>query len=104
MSVRAYLVRRLGLLVLVLVGISLVTFLLVRVVPVGPGGDLRRSARPCREQIAQARHILGLDRPLYVQYGIYVRDLVQRRLGHLDRARGAPCSATSCTSCPTPCS
>ena len=42
-------------------------------------------ARP--EQIAEARHILGLDRPLYVQYGIYVGDLVQGDWGTSLRTR-----------------
>jgi ABC-type dipeptide/oligopeptide/nickel transport system permease component len=78
--------RRLGLLVLVLVGISLITFLLVRVVPSDPAAAYAgQRARPA--QIEQARHILGLDRPLVVQYGIYVRDLVQGNLGTSIRTR-----------------
>ena len=76
MSVRAYLLRRLGLLVLVVVGISIVTFVLVRVVPSDPAA-MYAGPRARASEIARAREILGLDRPLYVQYGIYMRDLVQ---------------------------
>ncbi len=82
MSIRTYLVRRLALLVLVLVGISLITFLLVRVVPSDPAA-IYAGPRARAEQIAQARHILGLDRPLYAA----VRHLRARphagRLGHV---------------------
>ena len=38
-------------------------------------------------EIAHARHLLGLDRPLYVQYGIYVRDLVRGDWGTSIRTR-----------------
>lgn len=86
MSVRAYLVRRLGLLVLVVVGISIVTFLLVRVVPSDPAA-MYAGPRARASEIEHARRILGLDRPLYVQYGIYVRDLAQGDWGTAIRTR-----------------
>ena len=76
MSIRAYLVRRVGLLLLVLAGISIVTFVLVRVVPSDPAA-IYAGPRARAAEIASARHVLGLDRPLYVQYGIYVRNLVR---------------------------
>jgi peptide/nickel transport system permease protein len=85
-SVRAYLVRRLGLLVLVVVGISIVTFLLVRVVPSDPAA-MYAGPRARASEIEHARRILGLDRPLYVQYGIYVRDLAQGDWGTAIRTR-----------------
>jgi peptide/nickel transport system permease protein len=75
LTIRAYLVRRLALLVLVLLGVATITFLMVRVVPSDPAAVyVGSNARP--EQIAQARKDLGLDRPLIVQYGIYMRNLV----------------------------
>ena len=86
MSVRTYLVRRLGLLLLVLVGISIVTFVLVRVVPSDPAA-IYAGPRARAAEIAHARHLLGLDRPLYVQYGIYVRDLVRGDWGTSIRTR-----------------
>ncbi len=85
-SVRAYLVRRFALLLLVLFGVSVVTFLLVRVVPSDPAA-IYAGPRARAPQIAEARRILGLDKPLYVQYGIYVRDLVQGDWGESIRTR-----------------
>jgi len=72
--------------VFVLIGVTIVTFLLVRVVPSDPAAVYAGPrARP--EQIEEARRILGLDRPLYVQYGIYVADLVQGDWGTSLRTR-----------------
>jgi ABC-type dipeptide/oligopeptide/nickel transport system permease component len=86
LSVRTYLLRRLALMVFVLIGVTIVTFLLVRVVPSDPAAVYAGPrARP--EQIEEARRILGLDRPLYVQYGIYVADLVQGDWGTSLRTR-----------------
>jgi peptide/nickel transport system permease protein len=86
LSVSRYLLRRAALLVVVLFGITLITFLLVRVVPSDPAA-IYAGPRARAPQIAEARHILGLDRPLYVQYGIYLRDLVQGDWGTSLRTR-----------------
>ena len=67
--------RRLALAVLVLFGVATITFLMIRIVPSDPAAVyVGANARP--EQIAEARELLGLDRPLYVQYALYMRDLV----------------------------
>ena len=86
MSVRTYLLRRVALMAFVLLGVTVVTFLLVRVVP-SDAAAIYAGPRARPEQIEEARHILGLDRPLYVQYGIYVRDLVQGDWGTSLRTR-----------------
>jgi len=69
----SYIVRRMLLGVLILAGVSILTFLLARVVPSNPAA---RWVGPhaTAEQIAAARIELGLDRPLHVQYFTYVRD------------------------------
>ncbi|HOU13441.1 MAG TPA: ABC transporter permease [Anaerolineae bacterium] len=75
-----YIVRRLLLAIPVLFGILLVTFVLARLIP----GD------PCKailgEKATQAvceRFIRehGLDKPIYVQLGIYMRDVLQGNFG-----------------------
>jgi peptide/nickel transport system permease protein len=82
----AYLVRRLALAVLVLIGVATITFLIVRIVPSDPAAVyVGAQARP--EQIAEARQILGLDRPLYVQYAYYMRDLVSGDWGESLRTK-----------------
>jgi len=75
-----YVARRLALAVLVLFSVSVITFAIARIVPSDPAA-LWVGPRPTQEQIAQARHDLGLDRPLYVQYLRYVDDLVHGNLG-----------------------
>jgi len=75
-----YLVRRLGEAVLILVGISLVTFVLLYLVPADPARQIAgRSATA--ETVANIRAQLGLDQPFYVQYGRYLGNLMQGDLG-----------------------
>lgn len=86
MTIRAYLTRRLALAVLVLFGVATITFLMVRIVPSDPAAVyVGSNARP--DQIEQARKILGLDRPLYVQYGIYMKHLVTGDWGNSLRTK-----------------
>lgn len=86
MSIGAYLLRRLALLVLVLGGIVVVTFFMVRIVPSDPA-RLYVGGRAHADQLEQVRHKLGLDRSLAVQFGLYVRGLLSGDLGHSLRTR-----------------
>jgi ABC-type dipeptide/oligopeptide/nickel transport system permease component len=55
-------------------------FLLIHIVPGDPVEQmLGEGAAP--GQISQLRHSLGLDQPLYVQYGRYLKDIVRGDLG-----------------------
>lgn len=74
MSLRLYLVRRVGLLVFVLFGVSVLTFVMARVVPADPA-VLYAGAGARGPAIEQARKILRLDGPLYEQYLGYVSGL-----------------------------
>ena len=75
MTIRAYVVRRLALAIFVLLGIASITFVMARIVPSNVAQTyVGANARP--EQIAQATKILGLDKPLYEQYAIYMKGLV----------------------------
>jgi len=61
---------------IVMVGVSIITFILTRVVPSEPAA---RWVGPhaTAEQIAKARVELGLDKPLYIQYWRYIRDFIK---------------------------
>jgi peptide/nickel transport system permease protein len=76
----AYLLRRLLLAVVVLAAVSVVTFIVARVVPSDPAA-LYVGPRPRAEQIEAARRVLALDRPLPLQYLSYVSDVVTGDLG-----------------------
>ncbi len=87
-----YIVRRLFFLVFVLIGLSMITFLLARVVPSDPAATFL-GPRPRPEQVEIMRIRMGLDRPIWVQYGFYMRDLLRGDLGtsispHQPVARG----------------
>ena len=66
---------------LTLFGLILVTFLIGRVMPIDPVIAIAGDHAP-PDVVAAIRDRLGLDKPLYVQFGIYLRDLLQGDLGH----------------------
>lgn len=75
-----YIVQRLILLMVVVVGIATITFALSRILPGSPA-ELMLGGHPTAAQIARATAELGLDRPLAVQYVSYVAALAQGDLG-----------------------
>jgi len=75
-----YILKRLLWLIVVLMGLSTITFTLSRVVPGDPAAAyIGPRAKP--EQVEQVRKQLGLDRPLYIQFGFYLRDLAHGNFG-----------------------
>src|SRR6267143_4716446 len=67
---RAFLLRRLVHSVFVVWGVVTVVFFLVRLT--GDPAALLVDATATREEVAQTRHLLGLDRPLWVQYADFL--------------------------------
>lgn len=67
----AYIVRRLLLGVLLLFGISLIVFTLTHLIPANPV-DLWAGPHATPRQLEQAYVELGLNKPIPVQYGIYM--------------------------------
>jgi peptide/nickel transport system permease protein len=62
-----YLLRRLALVIPILMGISLVVFLMLHTAG-GDPAELKLGARADAASLARLRHEMGLDRPLAVQY------------------------------------
>src|SRR5690554_5117078 len=76
----SYILRRLLQSALILLGITLVTFILLYLVPADPARQIAgRSATA--ETVANIRAQLGLDQPFYVQYWRYLTDLLQGDMG-----------------------
>lgn len=77
-----FLLRRAGLVIPTFLGITLLVFSLIHMIP----GDAveamsgERGMDPAR--YAQLRHEFGLDRPLYVQYADYLGNLLHGNLGN----------------------
>lgn len=83
-----FIFRRLGGLVFVIFGVSLLTFFLAQLVPADPvAAALGSNAR--NAQIEAYRQQLGLDQPVVMQYAIYMGRLVQGDLGNSIRTRRA---------------
>ena len=81
-----FILRRLGGLLFVMVGVSILTFFLAQVVPVDPAASaLGSNAR--EEQIEAYRQEMGLDKPAVVQYATYISRLLQGDLGNSIRTR-----------------
>jgi len=72
----AFTLRRLLLIIPTLIGVSLLTFGLARVVP-GDPARLAAGAQATPEMVAQIRTEFGLDKSLPAQYWDYVTDLVR---------------------------
>lgn len=75
-----YILRRLLTLPLMLLGVSIAVFLILHLIP---GDPARMAAGPdaTEQDVAQIRANYGLDQPLTVQYGIYLKKLIQGDLG-----------------------
>lgn len=76
-----YLTRRLGWALLTLLGISIINFLLMYAVPVDPARVIVGIHAPESTVIA-VRNALGLNRPLYVQYAVFLWNLLHFNLGY----------------------
>ncbi|WP_174727039.1 ABC transporter permease [Mesobacillus harenae] len=69
-----FLIRRILLGIFVLFGVSLITFLIARVIPSEPAARWI-GPRATAEQIAAAKVELGLNQPLFMQYINYIKGL-----------------------------
>jgi ABC-type dipeptide/oligopeptide/nickel transport system permease component len=76
----AYVLRRLVLAVPTLVGVTLVVFALIRLVP-GDPARLVLGLQASEEEVQRLRVQLGLDQPLPVQYARFLARLLQGDLG-----------------------
>jgi peptide/nickel transport system permease protein len=64
----------------VLLGVSIVVFFMVRAIP-GDPAQLLLGQQATQEQVQQVRQNMGLDKPVIVQYGIFLADALRGDLG-----------------------
>lgn len=76
----SYIVRRLLALVPILIGVTMVAFLVSRGLP-GDPARLYAGMQASDFEVQAIRESLGLDKPLYHQYWIYMQGLIQGDLG-----------------------
>ena len=77
---RAYALRRLGQAVLTLLGVSVLVFVVLRVLPGDPAKMLLPEGAP-QSAVDELNRHLGLREPLHVQYAIFIRSVVRGDFG-----------------------
>jgi peptide/nickel transport system permease protein len=71
-----YIIRRVLWVIVLLFVVSAVTFVIFYALPSADPAALRAGKSPSPALIAQIRHTLGLDQPIYVQYWRYMKGIV----------------------------
>ena len=77
---RSYLLRRLWQSAVTLVGVSILVFVILRVIPGDPAKMLLPEGAP-QSAVEELNRHLGLRRPIFVQYGIFLRSVVRGDFG-----------------------
>jgi len=80
MNLLTFLQRRLVQLIPVLLGISLITFFMIHLIPGDPARNML-GPRATPERVAELRQSLGLDEPLWSQYRRFLTGVVRGDLG-----------------------
>ncbi len=79
---KAYLIKRLLQIIPTLLGITLITFVMIQLAPgnpamlklqMGKGGETLGEKAFSEQIIQQTKELYGLDKPLYVQYALWVQ-------------------------------
>jgi len=75
-----YIARRLVQMIPVVFGITLILFVMLRLIP-GDPASVMLGERATDDAVARINHELGLDRPIYIQYIFFLRQLATLNLG-----------------------
>jgi peptide/nickel transport system permease protein len=75
-----YVGRRILQIIPVLFGVSIVVFFMVRAIP-GDPAQIMLGQQATQEQVQQIRENMGLDKPIFVQYGLFLKDALRGDLG-----------------------
>jgi peptide/nickel transport system permease protein len=76
----AYIIRRIFILIPTLLGVSIIIFLMLRMMP-GDPAELLLGERATEAALHEIREHLGLNEPIYVQYGMFLNRLMHGDLG-----------------------
>jgi len=76
----AYIIRRLLILIPTLLGVSIIIFLMLRLTP-GDPAELLMGERATEAALEEIREHLGLNQPIHVQYGMFLKRLMKGDLG-----------------------
>jgi peptide/nickel transport system permease protein len=82
----SFVAKRIAVTVPLLLGIVLVVFLLLQLTPGDPAREIA-GLRASEERLDEVREELGLDEPVFVQYGNYLSQLASGDLGYSYKSR-----------------
>lgn len=81
-----YIARRIFMLIPTLLAITMISFFIMQVIPGDPARAM--AGIEAKEEDVQAiRQQLGLDKPVFVQYGIFLKNVIQGNFGQSIRSR-----------------
>ncbi|MBN1226478.1 MAG: ABC transporter permease [Deltaproteobacteria bacterium] len=75
-----YILRRLFLAIPTILGVSIIIFLMLRIAP-GDPAEMLLGEKASKEVLMELREGLNLNKPLYVQYWLFLKDLAKFDLG-----------------------
>ena len=76
-----YIIRRLGQAIVVTIGVTLITFIMLHLLPGSLARDILGN-RASPQAIAQFNHDNGLDKPIWYQYWLFLDKLLHGNLGY----------------------
>jgi peptide/nickel transport system permease protein len=79
--VTGFIIRRLGQAIVVTLGVTLIVFILLHALPGSLARDILGN-RASPQDIVAFNHANGLDRPVYVQYWLFLKRLLHGNLGY----------------------
>jgi peptide/nickel transport system permease protein len=86
-----YIIRRMAQALFVIIGVTIIVFVIIHLLPGGPARDIL-GARASRQEVQAFIAANGYNKPLYVQYGDYLGNLLRGNLGysyHYNRSVGS---------------
>jgi peptide/nickel transport system permease protein len=88
LAIFTYILKRLVSFIPVFLGVTILTFFLSHVIP-GDPINLALGPRATKEQRIAFREKMGMDKPIIIQYAIYLNNIVHRDLGVSIRTKGS---------------
>jgi len=80
MKLGTYILKRIFLMLVVMLGVATIVFFITRVIPADPVGAILGGNAPI-ERVDEMRHQLGLDKPILLQFIDYLKGIVHADFG-----------------------
>ena len=80
MKLGTYILKRIFLMLVVMLGVATIVFFITRVIPADPVGAILGGNAPI-ERVDEMRHQLGLDKPIILQFIDYIKGIVHADFG-----------------------